>query len=110
MRITDSARPIDAETSYSYTLVTPDGICSDTAGQVQTENSVRVFVNGEPTMTLMCSADHVIELVVGRMFTEGMIPGTEEIEEISVCEYATRVLVYLHDRDADLSKSHVEEV
>lgn len=110
MRITDSARPIDAETSYSYTLVTPDGICSDTAGQVQTENSVRVFVNGEPTMTLMCSADHVVELVVGRMFTEGMICGTEEIDEISVCEYATRVLVYLHDRDADLSKSHVEEV
>ena len=42
---------------------------------LQTEHVVRVSVNGEPAMNLTCSPSHILELVVGRLFTENVISG-----------------------------------
>lgn len=71
---------------------------------VQEESLLAVYVNGILTMQLGCSANHMVELVVGRLFTEGVIASVDEIDAISVCEQSMRADVYLHDREADLSR------
>lgn len=104
MRIIDQSLPIEQQSSYPCICVSAEGERSRGEYHLQNENAVRVYVNGELTMTLMCSADHIVELVVGRLYTENMIDSADEIEEVWLCEYSTRVLVYLADRRADISK------
>ena len=71
---------------------------------VQEESLLAVYVNDILTMQLGCSANHLVELVVGRLFTEGLISGVDEIEAISVCEQSMRADVYLQNREAELSR------
>ena len=104
MRIIDQSLPIEQQSSYPCISVSANGGRERREYHLQNENAVRVYVNGELTMTLMCSADHIVELVVGRLYTENMIGGIDEIDEVWLCEYSTRVLVYLADRQADVSK------
>lgn len=104
MRIIDQSLPIEQQSAYPCISVSANGGQEHREYHLQNENAVRVYVNGELTMTLMCSADHIVELVVGRLYTENMIGGIDEIDEIWLCEYSTRVLVYLADRKADVSK------
>lgn len=71
---------------------------------VQEESLLAVYVNDILTMQLGCSASHLVELVVGRLFTEGLIASIDEIDTVSVCEQSMRADVYLRDREADLSR------
>ena len=79
------------------------GICEKTS-EVQRESLLVVQVNDIPTMRIGCSIDHLVELVCGRLLTEGLIRDLGEIDTISVCENSLRADVYLHDRQADLSR------
>lgn len=106
MRITDGSHAGELEelAELAYVRLAPDGAAERRTDQLQAENALRVYVNGELTMTLVCSPSNIPELVLGRLFTEGMIAGTEDVEEISICEHATRAIVTLHDRTADYSR------
>ena len=53
-----------------------DGVAADTA--------VCIFVNGEFYRTLIASPDMLQELVVGHLYTEGVITSPEMIAELSV--------------------------
>lgn len=75
---------------------------------LQEESLLKVYVNDILTMQLGCSANHLVELVVGRLFTEGMIRSEDEIDCISICENSMRAEVYLEDRTADLSNHDIE--
>lgn len=110
MQAIDASHDINQQEDRACTNVYADGSRTSTSTLLQTENAVRVFVNGELTMRLMCSADHLIELVLGRMRTEDMISSVEEVDQIMVCEHATRVLVYLKDREANVNHEHVDTV
>lgn len=72
--------------------------------EVQTENLLTVYVNDILTMQVGCSASNLVELVVGRLFTEGLIAGIDEIDALSICEKSMRADVILKNRTADLSK------
>lgn len=81
-----------------------DGGVEECASEIQRESLLTVHVNDIPTMQVGCSASHLVELVCGRLFTEGLISGIEEIDALSICENSLRADVYLHDREADLSR------
>ena len=81
-----------------------DGGTRDHASEVQRESLLTVSVNDIPTMQIGCSADHLVELVCGRLYTEGLIAGLGEIDTLSICENSLRADVYLRDREADLSR------
>jgi len=98
MRIVDQSTPIDGHVEHACHLVKPGAAPVDDAYGLQAEHVVRVYVNGELTMNLTCSPDHIVELVVGRLFTEGMVAGIDEIDEVWLCEHSTRVMVFLRDR------------
>lgn len=103
MRIIDVSTPLDGHSEYACQLVKPGQDPVDSSYPLQAEHVVRVYVNGEPTMNLTCSPDHIVELVVGRLFTEGMVSGLDEIDEVQLCEHSSRVLVFLRDERASVS-------
>jgi FdhD protein len=98
MRIVDQSTPLEGHAEYACQLVKPGESPVGFHYGLQAEHVVRVFVNGELVMNLTCSPDHIVELVVGRLFTEGMISGIDEVDEVWLCEHSSRVLVYLQDR------------
>lgn len=119
MFLYDGSKPLDPVKRYEYlqlSRVKSAGhesslhYAANEQAELQVENFVRVYINGEPTMNLTCSPDHIVELVLGRLYTEGMISGPDEVEEINLCEYSTRAMVYLHDREAKRSNKHVDTV
>lgn len=90
-------------------------ICADRSRQlvhdaVQEEKLLSVYVNDILTMQLGCSVTGLAELVVGRLFTEGLIESADEIDCLSVCEQALRADVYLHSRNVNLSQRLPEVV
>ena len=69
---------------------------------VQRERELEVYVNDELAMTLGCSDGSLVELVTGRLFTEGLIDSADEIDCMSICDSSMRALVYLKDRSLSL--------
>lgn len=61
-------------------------------------------------MVLTCTPRNIIELVVGRLFTEGHVDGIDEIASISLCEFSEHVSVTLVDADAKIRTYQAEEV
>ena len=78
--------------------------------EVQVEHTMEVFVNELHTFTIVCSPDHLVELVLGRLLTQGLISDADEVESIYICQHATRARVFLSGRSADFGRQHVESV
>ena len=85
-----------------------DGRRTIATDAIQTESLLSVYVNDVLTMKLGCSASHLTDLVIGRLFTEGIIEGLDEVDAVSVCEQSLRADVVLRDCTADLSRESVE--
>lgn len=100
MRIVDESLPLDGYEAHACSLVRPGLEPIDCLHPLQSEHVVRVYLNGELSMSLTCSPDHIVELVLGRLFTEGIIGGVGEVDEIRLCEHSTRVSVDLPGRPA----------
>ena len=57
---------------------------------------MNVYVNERLTMKLVCIPEHLAELVLGRLFTEGIISSADDIEQIYICEFGKRARVILN--------------
>lgn len=89
-------------------LLTPAGLAGDAARGVLVEHAMEVTVNTVPTMRVVCTPDHLVDLVVGRLYTEGIVGGLDDIEDIYVCDQGTRASVLLSCHHADFSRQGVE--
>ncbi|NHM13226.1 formate dehydrogenase accessory sulfurtransferase FdhD [Xiamenia xianingshaonis] len=72
---------------------------------VQNEHVVRVRVDGAPIAEMVCSPDHLDELAVGRLLSEGVVRSAHDIANVHVDESGTQVSVRLtaESREARLS-------
>ena len=78
---------------------------------IAAEHHMNVLINTIPTFEVVCSPDFLPQLVVGRLITEGIVKGAEEIEQVYVCEKGTRAEVILTDaKRADFNKAHTRTV
>jgi len=95
MRIIDESTPLEEHGVRASWVMKPGCEPEQSAYDLPAEHVVRVSVGGEPTMSLTCTPRHIVELVVGRLFTENVISGVDEIEEVRLCAGETQVLVEL---------------
>ncbi len=109
-RLVGDENPADPITLIEFTSVKADGSSELKEMTVQTEHSLDVYVNEELTMRVVCTPTHLFDLIIGRLVTEGLISGIEEIESIELLANGTRANVYLYNRQADLSRAHVNVV
>lgn len=77
---------------------------------VLVEHDLDVYVNEILTMRIVCTPNHLVDLVVGRLFSEGMIARAADVESVYLCEHGTRARVVLRGHAADFSKSGVDVV
>ncbi|MEY8460605.1 formate dehydrogenase accessory sulfurtransferase FdhD [Eggerthellaceae bacterium 24-137] len=110
MRVVDQYRESDAIELCLGKLLAPTGIADSVEKKVLVEHVMEVAVNTVPTMRIVCTPDHLIDLVVGRLYTEGIVGGKSDIEEIYLCEQGTRASVLLSCNCADFSRKGVETV
>ena len=74
-----------------YIHISRDGTACRVSEPVLKEHLLRVYVNGRLTMRLVCTPQHMGELVLGRLLTEGIISSVEDVEEIVVSAEGDRV-------------------
>ena len=73
----------------------PDTLC------VASEHFTEVYINERPMLKLACTPSMLAEMVLGRLYTEGMIKSAEDIDQITVSEAGTAVKVLLRESAAD---------
>ena len=63
--------------------------------EIPAEHLLSVYLNEVLTMKLVCSPAQLLELVLGRLKTEGMIDTTEDVGQIHICSQGSRASVVL---------------
>ena len=65
---------------------------------VQGEHTLDVYLDGKLSMRIVCSPFDLQELVLGRLFTEGVIESADDVEFMYLCEHATIIRVLLREK------------
>ncbi len=78
-------------------IVHADGTVENAFGSVVWEHFLDVIVNEKLTARLVCTPSDLVELVLGRLLTEGIISCGEEVESIYLCETAGTAKVFLKE-------------
>src|SRR5437870_4283635 len=63
---------------------------------IVTEYPITIILNGQEFATLVCSPEHIEELVVGFLASEGVISRYEDIKELQVIETIGKAIVTTH--------------
>lgn len=66
--------------------------------QIAAEHWMDVFINERPAMRVVCTPEHLDELVAGRLLTEGLIRCPEDIERIYICELGLRARATVREK------------
>lgn len=92
------------------TLLDADGTCHDRESLVVREHALSVFAGGTLAFQCVCTRTALRELVVGRLFTEGMITSVDQIEEIHFSEYENNAEIILKDETNFFTKNRKEHL
>ncbi|WP_165053892.1 MULTISPECIES: formate dehydrogenase accessory sulfurtransferase FdhD [unclassified Adlercreutzia] len=95
---------------YVACCVSADGVEASEDVAVLVEHNMDVYVNEILTMRIVCTPNHLVDLVVGRLFSEGIIAGIDDVASVYLCEHGTRARVILSGHAADFSKTGVDVV
>ncbi|MBR3307496.1 MAG: formate dehydrogenase accessory sulfurtransferase FdhD [Lachnospiraceae bacterium] len=85
MNISDNFREYDTTAEQAFLLFSRDGKRREVRESLIHEHFTEISVNCTPVLKLACTGDHLKELVIGRLYTEGMIDGTGEVERLFIC-------------------------
>ena len=77
--------------------VDSSGKCEEREEEIVCENELEVSVNGIPAFRLTCTPEHLSELVLGRLRTEGIIRNADEVEHLFICGKGNIAEVKLSD-------------
>lgn len=83
--------------SCEYALCRPDGSASTVQSQTQHEHLLSIVMNGQLAFTLTCTPQYLLELTLGRLFSEGLISDISDVASIHGCQKGDVVKVKLHD-------------
>lgn len=79
--------------------------------QVASEHWMDVTINERPAMRVICTPEHLDELVAGRLLTEGLIQSAEDILKIFICQLGQRARVYLRsETEIQLSEKESSDI
>lgn len=68
---------------YTVTVISEDQIYKEQSSVI-VEFPLQIAVNGQPLVNLLCTPEHLEELVVGFLFSEGMITSLEDIFHLEI--------------------------
>ena len=116
MYINEQYKDLELLSKKTHIYIGRDGTTRTEEEPLLEEHLLNVYVNEQLTMKLICIPEHLTELVLGRLLTEGIIESTEDVESIYICEYGKRAKVVLKsdasDTTADITETsdpYIEE-
>ena len=98
MQINDRMEQVNNAVTQRFTEVYADK--DSDAGcerEIVREHFLDVYVNERLTFRLTCTASDLAELVLGRLFTEGWIQGSSDVESLTLCESGKVARVFLRE-------------
>lgn len=84
--------------SADYCVYREDGTEVTAAAALQRQHSVSILVDGTVAYTLVCTPEHLVELALGRLFSDGVIGSRDDVESVHVCKQGDVVRVALTGR------------
>lgn len=103
METLDRSRGMEGTVGYPARVWRADGACTVENGDVQAEHTLDVYLDGTLAMRIVCTPTDLVELVVGRLFTEGIVETPDDIELVYLCEFSTKARVMLKQKHSDLA-------
>ena len=108
MKIENHALGLEKTYTASCKVFGRDGSVKTKDWQIVKEHFLEISVNGQYLARLSCTPGDLAELVLGRLLTERIIDGTEDVERIFICGRGDIAEVYL-TKDIDLEKWNAAE-
>ena len=65
------------------------------------EHMMKVYINEREVMSLVCTGTNLVELVIGRIISEGIVRSIDEIDSIYICEYGLRAKLFINSNIND---------
>ena len=97
MEIVNNALDVKKTSVQTVKKILADGTSCVQERDVLIEHFLDVYVNGTIFFKLTCTNSMLVELVLGRLITEGIIADKEEIKLLSICQYGRTAKVFLED-------------
>ena len=95
MKINEQYHNLNLLENVTYKFLGRDGETHEETEPILVEHMMDVYVNERLTMKLVCIPQHLAELVLGRLFTEGIISSADDVDQIYICEFGKRARVIL---------------
>lgn len=108
MKITDLSVGMSCSKMMAVTQYDRNGAQKTVSKYILEENLLDVFINEQLTLRMVCTAIDLPALVLGHLYSEGMIESPEEVESIYICENASRAKVFL--KHPFEKKDHILEI
>ena len=74
-----------------------DGEISEVETELLIEHYTTLYINDIEVATLVCTGTSIVELAIGRIISEGILTDINLIDNIYICEKASRARVYLKE-------------
>ena len=74
-----------------------NGEVSEVSTELLIEHYTTLFINDVEIATLVCTGTSILELAIGRIISEGILNDINSIDNVYICERASRVRVYLKE-------------
>lgn len=95
MTINNQFMEIEQTLPAKAKVVRPDKTVDVSMASLIREHSIEVIINETPVLRLVCTPDKLVELVLGRVVTEGFIKSRDDVESLYICENGNRAKLYL---------------
>ena len=109
MKINEQYHNLNLLENVTYEFLGRDGETHEETEPILVEHMMDVYVNERLTMKLVCIPQHLTELVLGRLFTEGIISSADDVDQIYICEFGKRARVILSKNKSGQSHEENED-
>ena len=102
--INEQYRNLELISGDEHAVIYRDGHTEIREEAVLVEHLMDVYINEVLTMKLVCTPENLAELVLGRLFTEGIIKRADDVEMLYICEYGSRAKVVLRRESCEKAR------
>ena len=100
MKIKDRFREPDNTETVRMCIMKRNGESFTEEHRILCEHELTIIINEREAIRLVCTASDIVNLVVGRLLSEGFVESAKDIESIYICETGQRARVFFSEEAA----------